>query len=394
MASNDWKKKNYNTGIKVSQSTINELKANKSFSANVAKFKASGASAEQREAMNRFYGKSRVDSALGSSVSPINKTYPSASSGYKGVSSTNYKAPKGSKVAGPSNASKVGGFIKNELLGVDDFSRAVKYAKKGNVVGALKSAATGSFELGTTGAAVVGSAFTGGATGAALVSGKAAQVAARQAGKQVLNRSVKAAAATGSKKAVAKAVVKKSVGLATGTSAVRAGGRAGAKLAGKGYGVVAKQAAKRDIGGVRTKAIAEATAKHATSMSSKANAALSSQKAATVAKSVAERAVPAVKSGARKGMPKTTGKEATALKNAAIKQAAAKQAASKASAVSKNAYARAAAAEAKVKARKAAMKKSTSKARAVAGTALVSKTSGKAMDVQIKRHDKKRKAGK
>jgi hypothetical protein len=88
-----FKATNFNTSVKVSESTIQGLRAGKTFEGNVAKFKT-GATAEQREAMNRFYGKSRVDTALGSPVASVNKTYTSPGPAFKGVGSTNYKSPK------------------------------------------------------------------------------------------------------------------------------------------------------------------------------------------------------------------------------------------------------------------------------------------------------------
>lgn len=45
---------------------------------------------------------------------------------------------------------KVGGFVANELLGVDDAKRAINKASEGDIKGAIKSAATGALELGTT----------------------------------------------------------------------------------------------------------------------------------------------------------------------------------------------------------------------------------------------------
>jgi len=53
-----------------------------------------------------------------------------------------------------STAKKVGRFVTNELLGVDDAKRAYKKARKGDIKGALKSAATAAFELGTSATAV------------------------------------------------------------------------------------------------------------------------------------------------------------------------------------------------------------------------------------------------
>jgi hypothetical protein len=51
-------------------------------------------------------------------------------------------------------AKKVGRFVANEMLGVDDVKRAVSKAKKGDVKGALKSAGAAAFEIGTTATAI------------------------------------------------------------------------------------------------------------------------------------------------------------------------------------------------------------------------------------------------
>jgi hypothetical protein len=42
------------------------------------------------------------------------------------------------------------GFVTDELLGVDDFRRALKYAAEGDALRALKSAGAGTFEIGST----------------------------------------------------------------------------------------------------------------------------------------------------------------------------------------------------------------------------------------------------
>lgn len=279
MVAKDWKKKNYDTSIKVSEATIQGLRSGKTFEGNVAKFK-SGATAEQREAMNRFYGKNRVGAALGEGVSTINKTYPANSynvpnkttnnpgSSYKGAGSTNYKAPK---KAGPSMGSMAGDFVKNELLGVDDFSRSVKYAKSGNVGGAIKSGLTGTAELGSTALTVVGSAFTGGALGGAVFGAKAAAFGAKAG--------VKAAAKQGAKqtaKTAAKGTAKATTGVAKTVVKTAATGsvKTGVKNVGKG----AVKAPKAMVGaykarGTVTPAIkaAEATVK-TTSTASRAAA--------------------------------------------------------------------------------------------------------------------------
>lgn len=90
-----------------------------------------------------------------------------------------------------STVKKVGKFVANELLGVDDAKRAVSKAKKGDIKGALKSAAAGALEAGTTlsGAGTVAKA--GAKVG--LVAGKAAaRKEAEAVGKQVLKASNKA----------------------------------------------------------------------------------------------------------------------------------------------------------------------------------------------------------
>jgi hypothetical protein len=53
-----------------------------------------------------------------------------------------------------SNAKKVGRFVANEMLGIDDAKRAFNKAKKGDIKGAIKSAATAAFELGTSASAI------------------------------------------------------------------------------------------------------------------------------------------------------------------------------------------------------------------------------------------------
>lgn len=220
MVAKDWKKKNYNTSVKVSEATIQGLREGKTFEGNVAKFK-SGATAEQREAMNRFYGKNRVGAALGEGVATVNKTYPANSyntpnkttnnpgASYKGAGVSGYKAPKAKGPTMGSVGKNVGTFVQNELLGVDDFKRTVKYAKEGNIKGTVKSGAAGAAELGLTAATLVGSAFTGGAVGGAVWGAKAATVAAKQGAKAGAKTAAKSTAkgATGTAKKVVKTAV-------------------------------------------------------------------------------------------------------------------------------------------------------------------------------------------
>jgi hypothetical protein len=77
-------------------------------------------------------------------------------------------------------AKAAGRFVANELLGVDDAKRAINKARKGDFKGALKSAATGALELGTT------------ATGAGLGAKVGAKVGLK-VGKKVADKAAKRA---------------------------------------------------------------------------------------------------------------------------------------------------------------------------------------------------------
>jgi len=334
----DWKKKNYNTSVKVSEATIQGLREGKTFEGNVAKFK-SGATAEQREAMNRFYGKNRVGAALGDGVAKDFKSYPSNSynvpnkttnnpgPGYKGAGSTNYKAPKAKGPTMGSVGKNVGTFVQNELLGVDDFKRSVKYAKQGNVKGAVKSYATGSAELGLTAASVVGSFFTGGATGAALLGAKGAAVAGKVAVQQGAKSAAKQGAKTAAKStakgatSTAKKVVKTAAGGSVKTGAgktvkgVVKAPKAGYKAV-KGAGnvfVAVTPAAKTAAAATKTSKAAtaaykakkaEAGGKAAKGMGASYDAMKTSGKAASQARSTLKKKVAKgklVRKGARRG---------------------------------------------------------------------------------------------
>ena len=84
-------------------------------------------------------------------------------------------------------------YVKNEMLGVDDFGNVVKHAKEGNVVGAVKSGLTGVGELALT-AASIASGFVTGGTGAAAIQGAKAGV--KQGIKSGIKKSVRNTAAT------------------------------------------------------------------------------------------------------------------------------------------------------------------------------------------------------
>jgi hypothetical protein len=90
-----------------------------------------------------------------------------------------------------SNLKKAGRFIANEMLGIDDAKRAVSKARKGDVRGALKSAATAAFEAGTTVSGAGLAAKAGAKVG--LTAGKAAaRKTSKKVGKEVLKSSNKA----------------------------------------------------------------------------------------------------------------------------------------------------------------------------------------------------------
>lgn len=77
-----------------------------------------------------------------------------------------------------STAKKVGRFVTDELLGIDDAKRAVSKAKKGDIKGALKSAGAAVLEVGTTATAV----------------GKGGMLAGKVAGKAVAKEAEKTSA--------------------------------------------------------------------------------------------------------------------------------------------------------------------------------------------------------
>jgi hypothetical protein len=86
---------------------------------------------------------------------------------------------------------KVGRFITDEMLGVDDFGRVFTKAAEGDVAGALKSAGAGVLELGTT-------VFTGGSGTAAKVGIKAGvKTTAKQKAKETVETSVKSGTVKG-----------------------------------------------------------------------------------------------------------------------------------------------------------------------------------------------------
>jgi hypothetical protein len=79
-------------------------------------------------------------------------------------------------------AKKVGRFVTDELLGVDDAKRAFKKARKGDIKGALKSAAAGAFELGTTATAFGKGGMLAAKAGSKMVSKKTVEKASQEVG--------------------------------------------------------------------------------------------------------------------------------------------------------------------------------------------------------------------
>jgi hypothetical protein len=86
---------------------------------------------------------------------------------------------------------KVGRFAANELLGIDDMRRVVKYVRQGDFKKAAKSAGTAALELGTTVSGAGLAAKAGAKIG--LTAGKAAaRETSKKVGKEVLRSSNKA----------------------------------------------------------------------------------------------------------------------------------------------------------------------------------------------------------
>jgi len=89
-----------------------------------------------------------------------------------------------------------GRYIRDEMLGIDDFSRIGGKLKSGDFGGAAKSYATGVGELGLTAASLVAGFFSG---GAGTVGIQAAKIGAKEALKAGVKAGVKAGATSGVK---------------------------------------------------------------------------------------------------------------------------------------------------------------------------------------------------
>lgn len=336
--SKQWKAENYNRNIRVSNQTIDQLRAGKTFANNVANFKKTGMTAQEREAMNRFYGKARVSSALGnggSSAGHTNITAQSvasnpvhvrshraagarvadwASTTYKPApvvkNTTTYRPPtntskNSTKKTNKSFWSKAGGFVTNELLGFDDFKRTANYVSKGQWGKAGKSAFTGVAEFGSTAASLV---FTGGAGIGVRAAASGAKFAAKAGAKTAAKTVVKKTARDALRKQVgadlktaAKTIAKAPLSTAF-TGSLKAGTlgalKTGRYVAGTGKYVVG-QTARRTVS-----AVGKGASKVSPALTSKAANVVPTRlaaKNATLAYNKANKALTALKtSGASK----------------------------------------------------------------------------------------------
>lgn len=90
-------------------------------------------------------------------------------------------------MAKKSTAQKAARFVKNELLGVDDMRRVVKYVRQGDFKKAAKSAGAAAFEIGSTVVPVAAGAKVGKVAGKAV-----ARAVAKEASPKVLSSANKA----------------------------------------------------------------------------------------------------------------------------------------------------------------------------------------------------------
>ena len=137
------------------------------------------------------------------------------------------------KVSGGTVAKQVASgtknYIRDEMLGFDDFGRAASKAKSGDVLGAAKSGLTGVGELGLTAASVVAGFFTGG-TGAVGI--QAAKAGAKQGAKEAVKKTTATTAATAASKEANKAANKASSSLKYSDDVGGAAARGAAKPGG------------------------------------------------------------------------------------------------------------------------------------------------------------------
>lgn len=154
-----------------------------------------------------------------------------------------------------SNAQKIGSFVANEMLGIDDAKRAIKKARKGDFKGALKSAATGAFEVATSATAVGKGGVLAAKAGSKMISKKAVKKAStevgdragREAAKNTPIARVSSEGKKFNKKVEGKAQIKgKSGSTSTATDAKRVSGTTPKPTAKEYAGRVAAQEKKRN----------------------------------------------------------------------------------------------------------------------------------------------------
>ena len=120
---------------------------------------------------------------------PYVKPNPKAKKSAVSKSTVAKQVASGAKKA----ASGTKNYIRDEMLGFDDFGRVASKAKSGDVLGAAKSGLTGVGELGLTAASIVAGFFSGG-TGAVAIQG--AKAGAKQAVKTGVKEATKKTATT------------------------------------------------------------------------------------------------------------------------------------------------------------------------------------------------------
>lgn len=117
MSSTEWKKKNYNKSIKVSQSVVDDLKK-RSKSENIRLANRTDASPQFKEAVRRFYGKSVTGTtrptgkitpkSRGGATASAGKSVSRGKSGDYGVSAYNAKMSQTARGANKSSSNKSG----------------------------------------------------------------------------------------------------------------------------------------------------------------------------------------------------------------------------------------------------------------------------------------------
>ena len=169
-----------------------------------------------------------------------------------------------------SNAKKVGRFVTNELLGIDDAKRAFNKARKGDIKGAIKSAATGAFELGTSATAIGKGGVLAAKAGSKMISKKTVEKASTEVGYRAGRKTAETTPVSNvsrqgkkfNKKVEGKAQIKgKSGSTSTASDAKRVSGTTRKPTAKEYAGRVEAQAKKRNTKIVTTADTARSAAK-------------------------------------------------------------------------------------------------------------------------------------